>query len=229
MTPHKFIHLWQYLLALLTIFGFFLFARFCMFESVQERLVANAAAASLAIDGDLIEKIQNPEDQHGEAYKSIHATLRRLVNLHSDIAFVYTMRKNSAGQVEFVVDSQLKQDANGDGILSPSECPATIGQPYANATEDMLNGFRVPSVDSRITHDLWGRFLSGYAPLRNRQNAIVGLVGVDMRLDELDAKLNKLVLGLIFSILLCSLPQLIWGIRWLFLGKRSFSTRDNPA
>ena len=215
MTANKFIHLWQYLLAILTIFGFFLYARHCMFESVRERLMANAAAASLAIDGHLIEQIKGPEDQKSEAYQTIHSALRRLVNLHSDIAFVYTMRKNSEGRVEFVVDSQLKQDANGDGVISLSECPAAVGQLYPQATEDLLSGFRLPSTDRQITHDLWGRFLSGYAPLRNRENAIVGLVGIDMRMNELDSKLHKLDLGLILALLICSLPQLIMGLRFL--------------
>jgi sensor histidine kinase regulating citrate/malate metabolism len=211
MSKVQFKSIWQSLLAMAVLLCFYFYARVCMFEAVQERLMANAAAASLALDAELLTQITQSEDSDSAAYKKIHGTLQRLVNLHSDIAFVYTMRQNQGGQIEFVVDSQIKQDANGDGVLSATEIPATIGQLYPEATEDLKKGFQVPSVDSKITTDSWGRFLSGYAPIHGEGNKVVGLVGVDMRLDQLDAKLRRLDLGLVLSLLALFLPFLVWS------------------
>ena len=52
----------------------------------------------------------------------------------------------------------------------------------------MLKGFSEPSVDEDFTSDKWGTFLSGYAPIRNSQGAIIGLIGIDMASDRVIEK-----------------------------------------
>ena len=44
----------------------------------------------------------------------------------------------------------------------------------------MERGFFKPAVDDAFTTDRWGTFLSGYAPIRDSQGTVIGLVGVDM-------------------------------------------------
>lgn len=180
------------LIGMIFLFFFHSYSRSCQVEAIKERLTANAAAASLAVDGDSIEKIRAPSDRTGEHYRKVLSQLMRLANIHSDIAFVYTMRKLPDGRIAFVVDPQREQDRNGDGKISEKEKPAEIGQIYTQAGEDLMMGFQVPSVDRKITRDAWGAFLSGYAPVRNSRGEVVGLLGIDMDLLTLEGKLARL-------------------------------------
>jgi hypothetical protein len=62
----------------------------------------------------------------------------------------------------------------------------------------------VLSVDSEITSDRWGSFMSGYAPIKGGN--LPYLVGIDMRADEVKAKLQdfqrKGLISLLSAILL---------------------------
>lgn len=188
--------------------AFFLLARNCQVDAIRERLQANAAAASLAVDGDLLAQVRTPADAGSPAHARILAQLRRLTNIHSDLCFAYTMRLDGDGTVRFVVDAQSEQDRDGDGRITDREKPAAIGEAYPEATADLRRGFQVPSVDVSQTRDRWGRVYSGYAPVRNGRNEVVGLVGLDMDLFTLDGKLWRLdaifLTILAFYVLVCT-------------------------
>ncbi len=117
---------------------------------------------------------------------------------NEDIAFICFMRKQN-DQAVFVLDSD------------PDE-PASPGEPYEEFIAELMQGFERPSVDSEITSDKWGSFLSGYAPLHDGVGTY--LVGIDMFADEVENKMVQLrraglvslsvsiLLAVIFSIIL---------------------------
>ncbi|WP_371367292.1 hypothetical protein SRRS_13050 [Sporomusa rhizae] len=137
-------------------------------DMVKNELVSIASIAAVTINGDAVEKLQNPEQQISDEYNSLQEQFRRMIEANSNIQDIYIMRKGeNNNELYFVVNG------NPAGIVEFNEAYSIENAP------DMLSGFTKPSADREFTTDKWGVTLSGYAPVRNSQGQVVAIVGID--------------------------------------------------
>ena len=172
--------------------GYFYFiAVRSLMETIQSRLEHTAALMAQTLDAAELGSIRDASDRTSPIYERTLGLLRSLGRTNPDIAFVYVMR-HSGGRVYFVLDSD------------ESERQALPGREYMERIPSLMLGFQRPSADDRVYEDEWGSFMSGYAPLRNGNGEY--LVGLDMRAEELQQKLEAVriaaTLSLVFSIVL---------------------------
>ena len=165
-------------------------------NSVRARLEYSAALLGRMLDADELRDIRGPLDVERPAYRAVLDRLRDFRASNADIAFIYVMRREGATpRVFFVVDS----DASPDQALP--------GKEYLDDVPRLRDGFTGPAADEDVTVDEWGYFLSGYAPLRNGRGEY--LVGIDMRADEVERKMQRIrwagALSLALSLLLAYL------------------------
>ena len=152
--------------------------------ALQEKLMSVAGITASGIDGDAFARLQ-PGDENTTAFLRIRDQLRHVKAASPDIRYIYTMRKDG-DSVRFVVDGDYGISADAAGI----------GQVYPGAESDLLAGFSGPSADTDFTTDQWGTVLSGYYPVRDSTDAIVGIVGVDMDSTMVQANLDRINLTL---------------------------------
>lgn len=172
-------------------FSVYCVARANQVECLKKKLMTLAATAAKFIDGDKFASLRDPR-QHGNAeWNEIAEKLLKFQDTDPEIKFIYTVAKrpdtDSTGIVQFVVDPTPDIDENGNGVIDPEEKNARLGEAY-NAGElapDMLKGFSVPACDENVVIDQWGASLSGYAPIRNSENKVVGIVGTDVMATDL--------------------------------------------
>jgi PAS domain S-box-containing protein len=170
-----------------TVFSITSEARMALKQSSQDQLMDVAEAVATQIDGDSFETIR-PGDESSAGFIALRDELHRVRAGSADIHFIYTMRREGPGVV-FVVDGDYGYA--GDA--------ATIGQPYPQAEPELFAGFNGPSADSEFTTDRWGTVLSGFAPIRDRSGAVVGIVGIDMDSGDVTASINRLNLIIAFA------------------------------
>lgn len=146
-------------------------------EVLSSELLAVASIAATQIDGDVLERLHTGMEDTPE-FQALVSQLNAMKRAHSDIKYVYTMRRDGDA-LRFIVDADYgnKEDPG-----------AGIDEVYEERPPEMLNGFERPSVDSDIEMDKWGATLSGYAPVKNHQGRVVGLVGVDMSAQSVEEK-----------------------------------------
>lgn len=154
-------------------------------SSLQSRLKYSAAILSQSFESETLDKIDNGADADTERFQNLLSKVRAFATSNPDIAFVYLMRKKNS-RVEFLVDSD------------PDD-PANPGDIYEEYIPELIQGFSKLSVDSTITSDRWGSFMSGYAPIKNGDHPY--LVGIDMRADEVHTKLERLKTQALFSLI----------------------------
>lgn len=170
---------------LLTIaFGFicFGFLGYLSYAQISEIIIAQntqdamgiAQTAAREIDGDLFEQISAEGD---EAYQQVYHILS---NHRSNelIQYIYTMKKVN-GEVVFVVDTDLDNPA---GFLEK--------YPYLDADFPVFNG--EVCCDLEKTSDQWGEYFSAYAPITNSQGEVVGMVGCDIAISNINRILKQL-------------------------------------
>ncbi|MCX5686462.1 MAG: hypothetical protein NTW09_03260 [Candidatus Omnitrophica bacterium] len=146
------------------------------FEQLRDKLKIIAQAVAMTVDADTLLRI--PLDESGiesSFYKATAEKLLRIKEVDPSLAYVYILKKTqSPGILKFMID------------LHPCDYPARLvpavpGEAYdAAGFPELAKAFGGPAADRRITTDKWGVFLSGYAPIRDKEGSVIAVLGIDM-------------------------------------------------
>lgn len=200
--------------------SFYFYARASseMREQLRGQLTAIAAVTAAHIDGDLVERIQGPDDMRHPFFRELVQQLRDTREAAGNIRFAYILRRTEDPSVlAFVADADslatpAQLDVNGNGIVDPEEEASYPGELYdiSGFPELEERAFIAPTADEDIAVDQWGALISGYAPIRNRNGEVVGVFAIDMQAEDFIASSNRifspaalflvLLLGLVVSV-----------------------------
>ncbi len=163
------------------------------------------------------EQLKVPEDQDSDSYRSVEQFVQSVMSGNPKIDDVYTLRPTDTPHLmTFVVSGKPTYDYDHDGIIDENEMKAMLGEEYdTEGQPDLEQGLIAPTYDRAITHDKWGSWLSGYAPLKDLQGKTVALVGVDYSAKVISNEMMGL-LGAIIWVMVGAIP-LYAGITWLLV------------
>ncbi len=151
-------------------------------QDLRQRIMDIAELAALQQDGDKFEKITSEDDPLYEEFRLQNLKIRKI---DPQIAFVYTMRKDDQG-IYFVVDAG-----------EPGEIDiARYGERYVDASSTLQENFdslETAIADQEIYTDVYGSFLGAYAPIRNSKGERVGVIGIDIRADDVIAREKQFI------------------------------------
>ncbi len=180
----KMIKLEEKFILLIIAVGFicFGFLGYLSYAKISEIIIAQntqdaigiAQTAAHEIDGDLFEQISSEGDV---AYQQIYAILSNY-RVNDLIQYIYTMKKLD-GEVVFVVDADVDDPA---GFLEK--------YPYLDPNLPVFSG--EICCDLEQTSDQWGEYFSAYAPITNSKGEVVGLVGCDIAVANINRILREL-------------------------------------
>jgi PAS domain S-box-containing protein len=138
-------------------------------------------SAALLVNGDIHGKFTNRAMEGTAAYQNEVVKFRKVIEKVSRLAYIYTVVLKD-DKVHFVLDSALPGDADGDGVDDHSY----IMDVYDTPTDEMLTALKdgVTTVDQEPYTDKWGTFISGYVPVRDSAQKVVGVLGVDVRVQD---------------------------------------------
>lgn len=145
-------------------------------DELRQRLEAVASTIACQVEPDLHRQIRIRADENSLAYRHIKSLLLKAMQVNRDIRYVYTMRPTAKPSTwVFVVDPE--QDPS---LVSH------VGDTYdVSKLPDMRAGLIAPSADHVASKDKWGKWLSGYAPIKDRNGRVEGIVGIDMSARQL--------------------------------------------
>src|SRR5690606_22946752 len=146
--------------------------------------------------------LTDPAMQNSAEYRLAIEPLRRILASAPELTYIYTAVLDGE-TVRFVLDAAEPGDHDGDG----RDDHAKIGEPYVNA-EPLIyyaltaHGGKGAVVTSAEPYeDVWGSFLTGYAPFYNADGTLAGVAGVDISanryLAEVAEQRHAVLLGLI--------------------------------
>jgi GAF domain-containing protein/HAMP domain-containing protein len=173
--------------------------------SLRQRLLDIVTLASLQQDGDAFSTIQSANDPE---YERVHLQNTKILMADSDLVFVYTMRFDAEG-LYFVVDAG---DPTSSGF-SPYGTRYYEPGPVLSSNYETI---QQPISEASFYADEYGRFLSAYAPIRDRAGQVVGIIGADISANKILAGERQLLVTTL-GIFAATLP-FIAILGWL-LGK----------
>lgn len=154
-----------------------------LIEQIRAEALHIAEIAASELDGDRFANITSEED---DDFTYVYDTLVKYRESEV-VEYIYTMKQVGPGQTVFVVDTD------------PEE-PAEVDEEYEwlDVFETVYGG--EGAWDDELTVDEWGTFISGYAPIFGSSGDVVGLVGVDVSLGEMEQ--DVAVVGALIMILI---------------------------
>ncbi len=191
--------------------GNFVFSQYRLksaFQQTRERLMLIAANAAVGIDVETLQKV--PLVQRGEAsaeYQAIARKLEQVKKINPLLKYVYIMTAtDQPGILQYVVDADpLPQ------IITAHCATALPGDKYdARELPELINAYDRPTADRKVSTDIWGTFISGYAPIQDASGKPVAILGLDtdatwVGLMQKDLKFSgviAIVTGLLFFLAL---------------------------
>ncbi|MEW6078781.1 MAG: adenylate/guanylate cyclase domain-containing protein [Thermodesulfobacteriota bacterium] len=142
-------------------------------QDISERLHDAVGLAAMQIDPEAHAVLQTVVDEGSEAYLTIKKRLQEIQGRTTHVRFVYTMRRNVAGQAVFIVDAEKdpEQMSHLGDVYEGEQSPA------------MMAAFEKPyrvQVENQFYSDEWGTWLSGYAPVLAENGDLECIVGMDI-------------------------------------------------
>ncbi len=174
-------------------------------NEVRAHAMGVAIATSAGLPQDAFARIVRREDADQSAFRAVQQFLNRVAVDNPDVRYVYTMMRStnplaSAWIVEYAVD-QSSRDSNNNGMIDPEERFEPLGTPYnAVRSPELINAFYGPTADYHVTPDPpYPDLISGYAPIRDADGVVVGIVGADITAQTVGRKLLAMQ-GVVFVV-----------------------------
>ncbi|MBI1812959.1 hypothetical protein HYR82_04245 [Candidatus Peregrinibacteria bacterium] len=191
---------------------------------MQDQVKSIAATGSYQFDATDMDALRVEADWKKPQWAKVVNQLKDIRMHNPDLVFVYIFRKSphDPHRIEFVADSHSLNpyantdnnpsndaDADGNGKIEPDggDKLQWPGQTYPPPNEEVFAAFNGP-VATNFYQDSWGKYLSGYAPIKDDSGRSVAVLAVDLkagRLDELNSQVFAPLLCFVglFTVLIC--------------------------
>lgn len=155
-----------------------------LYFAMDERLTSTAVAMSNHF-GTLNDKYGAQNQMNQEDYKAQCIAISKQMQ-QMNAAFIYSMQSDSEGKVHFTMSSESQEDFDkGDG--------SAFWEIYTEADPKLFEAIKSGKPQFAEYTDKWGSFRSIFLPLKT-PNGKDYVVGVDIKLDIISAKLQDLLL-----------------------------------
>lgn len=166
-------------------------------HSIEQRMIdarmrisAIASAGSIGFSSDELMPLRDITDIDSQEYQSVIRKLHTLKQSNNEIKYAYIIRPvSNSTTFSFIADADayghnlhVESDTNADGLIDASDEVAYPGLPYDISHIDVLRErlYNTPITSRAPYIDKWGFVFTGYAPIRDNSESIVGLLAIDV-------------------------------------------------
>jgi signal transduction histidine kinase len=143
-------------------------------QDLEERLLATSRLAAVEVTAEELNGLRQPEDIDTELFRDLRERLVTFAE-ESDILFVYYMRMNADGLIQFIIDNDLTEDTV-DLTTEPIPLERTPALAFAGqATTTALRDYSVG----------YDGILSAFAPVFDESGKVIAVAGVDLVDDQI--------------------------------------------
>ncbi len=183
--------------------------------NINNRLVFAVNSASQLVDPEMLESMLDPNAKTSESYiKTVNAFYK--MSQTFGLEYIYLCVKQNEKYV-FIFDSGNSPEHKD---YDPEK--DTFLEVYEDYPEEMEQAFNVGiyTQNAEPYSDEWGTFYSSFLPLRNSENEIVGVIGVDYDVKSVLARKNT---ALYFLLIISLLIFIVTAINSMLFKKLLFS------
>ena len=185
-----------------------------MFRRIQENVVQTLQGSVKIIDTanftSMVEAVgPDPENPvNDERYNTHEDEIMVIKDLFPQVESVYTyIASSQPGEIQFIGDSYREDEATVNDATYYKETyqpPEGVGY---------LEGLDQTVPPDEAYTDEWGTWVSGFTPIKDAQNNVIGGLGVDISVNYLEAIKDQVLKSLIVPFLIITF--LFLGMTWI--------------
>ncbi len=176
-------------------------------KRIQERVRSIAATGALQFEAEDLEELHTSEDIKKPQYKKVIYQLNLIRNQNEGVKYAYLMRPTNEYKKiwEFIADADsldpyTKKDLNGDRVIDEADHLSPPGEPY-DVSDQSIDREMFEATASIEPHtDQWGTWISGWAPVKDKNGVGVGILGVDISANEIENLTHRAFIPLYYFI-----------------------------
>jgi signal transduction histidine kinase/CheY-like chemotaxis protein len=182
-------------------------ARDAQMQAVRSELLQLARTTAAQMDGDLLRTLTSPAQEGSPEHLRALQPLRRMHHAATDVVFVYTgvMIK---GRIFWILDSKY-----GEPVAEGEDPPDPIMTEYFIEDAELVRAFveHIAIADIEPVKEPQRTLLSAFAPINDSAGKFVGILGVDMVLDKVEARMAVIRRAFVAALLAVLVLSLIAG------------------
>lgn len=181
-----------------------------MVEANAQRALDIAQSAASIIDGDEFTSIMNTMEKNDYWY-SVKSSFNQIIT-RTDLKYLYALDANYSDHMTYFVEGIAPENIADEIDFGEQEALVVAGENVYS--EEMFEVLRdgVPRTTD-VDKTEFGSLVSGFAPITNAAGKVVGVVGVDISVDEVTAATMSFALRLILIVLICCVIFAIVSVR----------------
>ncbi|AWB66580.1 histidine kinase [Saccharobesus litoralis] len=194
-------------------------------QEIKIGLLSNVKSAASRIDGDLHKTFTRDTPRDDPQYLSQAQPLEAVRQASKDVRYIYT-NILQGDKVYFVVNPSPQNDGDGDG--QPDLAPALM-DPYPDYSEELMQALTLGKafVNELPYTDVWGTFISAYAPFYDSQGQQVGTLGMDLELSGFYQRLEKINIVFEKATITIVFLGLVVGLAVWFMRRSAINELEN--
>ncbi|MBP9773128.1 MAG: hypothetical protein KBD00_00680 [Candidatus Peribacteraceae bacterium] len=185
-------------------FGIYKYTDYLNLQRIREQVTSIVATGVLQFSLEDIDAIHTPEDIAKPEYAKLIGQMNQIRSQNSQIKYMYILRPTDKREIfEFVadadsIDPDYKNDYNADGKIDAADQNIAPGTVYDAGNIQVLRDHQYdrPIGNPVPYSDQWGTFMSGFAPIRDKNNTIQAVLGVDVFASEVKDMNRKIFVPL---------------------------------
>jgi signal transduction histidine kinase/FixJ family two-component response regulator len=191
--------------------------------AVRTELGQLARVAATQVDGDLHRRITSNAQAGSPEHLALLAPLTRFHKATRDVIYVYTAILRN-GRVYFVVGTDYQYRVSGDNLP-----PDPLMKPYDGPDRLLRRALERHelTVDTDVVHEAKRSYMSAYAPFYDSAQRFVGVVGIDMWVRDLDARLAAIRRAGLTALVAVALLSLLAGFTIVRLSRAIRQAREH--
>jgi signal transduction histidine kinase/ActR/RegA family two-component response regulator len=183
-------------------------ARDIQVEAVRGELAQLARAAAAEVDGDLHRKLVSPSQMGGPEHLALLEPLVKFHKATHDIIYVYTAILDGP-VIRWMLGTDYLYRVEGD-TLPPDPLLSVATSKDPNLRRALEEQRLV--VNTETVHEEHRSYMSAYAPFYDRGGRFVGVLGIDMWVKDLEARLARIERAAIAALAGVALLSVLAGV-----------------
>jgi len=165
-------------------------------ELVGEKAMSIAISAANYIDGDAFEELVETQDESLPYYMGAQQWLYQLLQ-DTETTYLYTMIEHSSTEYMYIIEGS--DEYGTEGFLHLGDLDDK--ENYSEEPIEVLND-GVSRYSAIYDAGQWGFLISAFAPIKNSDGKVVGIVGCDVNADTVNEIANNFIVKMTIGVLI---------------------------
>ena len=181
----------------------YLSAASAMKQEIHSSLLGLAQGAANLVDTAKQQQLTAANQKGNDTYNAVMAPYKAMIAGDPNLADIYTLVADDQSKIHFVIDTQVAGGQDTAGLM----------EVYDGASPVLVKAFaeKKAVVEDKPYSDKWGTVLSAYAPYYDSNHNFLGMAGVDLRVDQYNARLDAIRVALMIGLSIATLCAVACG------------------